>query len=205
MHVLARVLLPLTALGLLLVGCGGDDGGESATEAAPEPSAAAESDEGETSGGSGGESGEGSASGEFGDVVGGSLELSGAVDETYGADQLVAAGGCQGDSFTLQLQAEDPSTGQTLVNLQTGFGEDLAGGETGTFELERVRVDVYEAGDLSSAQDFDGSGTLDITAHDAGDDFAEREMELTLSAPDLEGDEAPLTVDADLTWLMGCP
>lgn len=183
---------------LALAACGGDDDDSDAR-----PSV------GDTQTADAGDSGDDSDGATFGQVLEGTIEVSGAVDETYAPDattQLVAAGGCQGPAFTVQLQVNDTSIPQTLVNAGSAVDADLSGGTTGTFEIADLKVEVFEPGDLSQRRSFRGPATIEITDHEAPAELNDRRMTLSIAAEGLTtSGEPPLDFGADIVWVMGCP
>ncbi|MDX1691381.1 MAG: hypothetical protein R3290_10195 [Acidimicrobiia bacterium] len=187
-------------LALVVSACGGDDLGDvGGGDTAPTTAL----------GGGDDADGEGTTGPGFGQVVEGSIDLSGAVDAGYALPsddfEFIVAGGCQGDQFGVQIQIRQD--GQTLLNVGAGAEADLDGGELATLAIDRVRLTqfVQEDGSLRAVE-YRGPGTLDITTHEAPNELNERRMGFTLTAPNLEGDDDQLLgFVADILWVMGCP
>jgi hypothetical protein len=182
----------MLALALTAAACGGDD---AADEAA--------GDTATTTTVGGGDSGGGDDAGAgFGDAIDATVTLSGAVEQTYtlGDDEIILAGGCQGERFGVQIQVRD-AAGPTVLNAQVGVDEDLAGGVTGTFTADPVLVQVF--GDEQVT--YRGAGEMTITEHAAADALADRRLVFDLEAAGLEGSGGTLDFSTSATWVMGCP
>jgi hypothetical protein len=187
---------------LALAACGGDDDSSDARPPVGDTRPAA------TAGDSGNDGGDDPGA-TFGQVLDGTIELSGAVDETYEPDdttRLVAAGGCQGSQFGVQLQVNDTSIPQTIVNAAASVDADLSGGTTGTFEIADLQVEVFERGDLSQRRSFRGPATVEVTEHKASAELHDRRMTLSIAAEGLTtSGDPPLDFGVEIVWVMGCP
>ena len=93
----------------------------------------------------------------------------------------------------------------TAVSVTGPVEADLAGGSTGTFDLEDLAVTVFDPpGDIAAGQDYRGEGVLDITVHDAPAEHADRHMNLTITGEGLSGNAGEVDLEVDLVWVMGC-
>lgn len=155
----------------------------------------------------------------FNEAIEADVALTGATQASYGtgdADTLFRlAGGCipaDTPTFGVNLQVLDTSEealgggpGVTAVSVTGSVEADLAGGSTGTFDLEDLAVTVFDPpGDIAAGQEFRGEGVLDITVHDAPAEHAERRMNLTITGEGLSGDAGEVDLEVDLVWVMGC-
>lgn len=155
----------------------------------------------------------------FGEAIEADVELTGAIQASHGTgdpDTLFnVAGGClpaDTPTFGVNLQVLDTSQealgggpGVTAAQVTGSVEADLAGGSTGTFDLEDLQVTVFDPpGDLAAGQEYRGQGVLDITVHDAPAELTERRMDLTISGEGLSGDAGEVDLQVDLVWIMGC-
>lgn len=210
-----RVAVALLVVMFVLSACG--DAGDALEEAAAsvdeDDTVAADSDDGEA------DAPDAADGPGFGEAIEADVALTGAIETSYGtgdADTLFRlAGGCmpgETPTFGVNLQVLDTTEealgggpGVTAAQVTGSVEADLAGGSTGTFDLEDLQVTVFDPpGDLAAGQEYRGEGVLDITVHDAPAELNERRMNLTISGEGLSGDAGEVDVEVNLVWVMGC-
>jgi hypothetical protein len=199
-----RLLVGFVVIALVAVACGGDDADDASREPTSDGGGAGQTD--------GGDDDDDAASAGFGEALEATIELSGAVDEAYTPGPGTSfrfGGGCQEGVFGVHMQVNDTALEQTIASVLVSIDEDLSGGETGTYDAD-LQVELFEPGDLSQRQEFRGSGTIEVTRHDAPDDLNARRMDFVVAGDGLERSDGlesdgALAVDADVRWVMGCP
>lgn len=210
-----RVAVALLVVIFVLSACGsiGDTLEEAADSVDEDDAVAADSDDGEA------DAPDPADGPGFGEAIEADVALTGATPVSYAtgdADTLfVVAGGCipaETPTFGVNLQVLDTTEealgggdGVTAAHVTGSVEADLAGGSTGTFDLEDLQVTVFDPpGDLAAGQEYRGQGVLDITVHDAPAELTERRMNLTISGEGLSGDAGEVDLQVDLVWVMGC-
>ncbi len=154
---------------------------------------------------------DGTAEPGFGELTEGTFLLSGALDESYDTTDPDLAfrlgGGCQGSEFGVSINVTDAAQTTSYASISASLQEDLAGGVTGEFDPVDARISVFPGGDMSQETSFRGPLKMLIAEHDTGgadSSLTDRRMTIELLGS-IPSDEGDLDVDANFTWVMGCP